>query len=88
MVISVSSLKFLGHIIDQNGVQADPVKTEAIMKMAAPQNTTELRRFTGMVNQVSKFIPNFADYLHPLNSLLSKKNAWLWGPTQNKLLTQ
>ena len=67
---SKTEVKFLGHIIDQNEVRADPLKTEAIMKMAAPQNTTELRRFTGMVNQLSKFIPNCADHLQPLNSLL------------------
>ena len=81
---SKTQVKFLGHIIDQNGVRADPAKTEAIIQMAAPQNTTELRRFTGMVNQLSKFIPNCADYLHPLNSLLSKKNVWLWGPSQEQ----
>ena len=43
---SKTQVKFLGHIIDQNGVQADPVKTEAIMKMAAPQNSTELRKWS------------------------------------------
>ena len=80
---SKTRVKFLGHIIDQN---ADPAKTEAIIQMAAPQNTTELRRFTGMVNQLSKFIPNCVDYLHPLNSLLSKKNAWLWGPSREQIL--
>ena len=79
---------FLGHIIDQNGVRADPVKTEAIIQIAASQNTTELRRFTGMISQLSKFIPNCADCLHPLNSLLRKKNAWLWGQAKNKLLLQ
>ena len=73
--VSKTQLKFLGHIIDQNGVKADPAKTEAIIQMPVPQNVTEVRRFIGMVNQLSKFIPNCADLLHPLTALLSKKNV-------------
>ena len=82
--VSKTQLKFLGHIIDQNGVKADPAKTEAIMQMPVPQNVTEVRRFIGMVNQLSKFIPNCADLLHPLTALLSKKNVWAWGPSQEE----
>ena len=82
--VSKTQLKFLGHIIDQNGVKADPAKTEAIMQMPVPQNVTEVRRFIGMVNQLSKFIPNCADLLHPLTALLGKKNVWTWGPSQEE----
>ena len=84
--VSKTQLKFLGHIIDQSGVRADPAKTEAIMQMSAPQNVAEVRRFVGMVNQLSKFIPNCADLLHPLTALLSKKNVWSWGPSQEEAL--
>ena len=45
------SIRFLGHVIDGTGVHADEQKLEAIQKFPAPTNTTELRRFTGMVNQ-------------------------------------
>ena len=40
--VSKTQLKFLGHIIDQNEVKADPAKTEAIMQMSVPQNVTEV----------------------------------------------
>lgn len=33
-----------------------------------------------MVNQLAKFSRNIAE--KPLRDLLSKKNAWSWGPTQ------
>jgi len=39
-----------------------------------------------MVNQLSKFILNCANLLHPLNALLSK-NAWKWGPSQEEAFT-
>ena len=85
--VSKSQLKFLGHIIDETGVQADPAKTEAVIQMSPPKNVTEVRRFIGIVNQLSKFIPNCATILHPLNVLLSKKNEWTWGPSQEEAFT-
>ena len=50
--------------------------------MAEPTDIHELRRFLGMVNQSGKYIPNLAELTHPLRELLSKKNAWVWGPPQ------
>lgn len=47
-----TSLKFLGHLIDQTGIRADPDKTAAIQKMKPPTNVSELRRFLGMVNSL------------------------------------
>ena len=36
---------------------------------------------------IYKFIPNCATLLHPLNVLLSKKNEWTWGPSQENAFT-
>ena len=48
-------LKFLGHLVDGEGIRADPNKTSAIMEMKPPTDISELRRFMGMVNQLGKF---------------------------------
>ena len=77
-------LKYLGHLIDQRGIQADPDKTSAIREMKPPTNISELRRFMGMVNQLGKFSSNLADLTQPLRQLLSKKSTWMWGPAQDK----
>ena len=79
-----SQLKFLGHIVDQDGVRADPDKTSAIIDMSPPTNVSELRRFMGMVNQLGKFSPNLTDLSQPLRALLTKKSTWLWGPQQDR----
>ena len=50
-----SKITFLGHLIDENGIQADPEKTSSILQMKPPTNVPELRRFLGMVNQLGKF---------------------------------
>ena len=53
-----TTVRFLGHIIDSEGVRADPEKTEAISRMDTPTSTSELRRVLGMmVNQLGKFSP-------------------------------
>ena len=79
-----SSVKFLGHIVDQEGIHADPEKTEAIRQMKAPDNVTELRRFMGMINQLGKFIPNLAELTQPLRELLSKSSMWVWNSPQTQ----
>ena len=61
-----SQLKFLGHLIDHEGIRADPDKTSAITEMEPTTNISELRHFMGMVNQLGKFSPNLANLTHPL----------------------
>ena len=61
-----SSIKFLGHIIDQEGVRLDPERITALLGMRAPTDIPELRRFMGMANQLGKFSPNLATISQPL----------------------
>ena len=82
-----TSLTFLGHVIDQRGITADPNKTAAIQQMETPKSVSKLRRFLGMVNQLGKFSPNIAELSKPLRELLSAKKAWLWTPAQDKAFT-
>ena len=79
-----TSVKFVGNIVDSDGVRADPEKVEAILQMKAPTDQTELRRFLGMVNQLSKFQPQTAEFTKPLRDLLSSKNQWLWSNDQDE----
>ena len=82
-----TSLKFLGHVVDQAGIHADPDKTSAITKMPPPATVTELRRFLGMVNQLGKFTPNLAELTKPLGDLLSATD-WFWGPEQDRAFSE
>ena len=47
---SKTGMKFLGHIISAQGIEADPDKISAIVNMSPPTDITSLRRFLGMVN--------------------------------------
>lgn len=50
---SRNKAKFVGHIIDADGIRADPDKIQAIKDMNPPSNVSDVRRFLGMVNQLS-----------------------------------
>ena len=65
--------RFLGHIIDGNGIHPDPQKLSAVLQMERPKNVTDVRHFMEMANQLGKFSPNVAELSQPLQELLSKK---------------
>ena len=52
--------------------------------MEEPKSVSNLRRFLGMCNQLSKFSPDLAETTKPLRDLLSKKNAWVWDQAHKK----
>ena len=52
--------------------------------MPPPSNVPEVRRFLGLVNQQSKYIPQLAEKTEPLHGLLKKNNHWVWGEQQTK----
>lgn len=51
-------IKYLGHLLDQRGVQPDPAKVEAIKQMPQPTDVSGVRAFLGAVNFYGKFVPN------------------------------
>ena len=75
---------FLGQVIDRTGVHPDGSKVSAIKNVPIPNSVTEVRRFLGMANQLSKFIPNLSDVTEPLRKLLLKDCQWTWGCAQQE----
>ena len=57
-------------------------KVQAIEKAPTPSNVSQLHSFIGLVNYYCKFLPNLANTLAPLYSLLQKDKKWLWGSDQ------
>nr|GEY88315.1 hypothetical protein [Tanacetum cinerariifolium] len=44
----LSNVKFLGHMIDSEGIHVDPVKIEAIKDWVSPKTPTEIHQFLGL----------------------------------------
>ena len=79
---SQSQVKFLGQVVDSDGIRPDPDKVRAIREVQPPKNVSDVRRFLGMSNHLSKFAPNLAEKTKPLRELLNKSNQWVWGLPQ------
>ena len=60
-----TEVKFLGQIIDDNGICPDPSKIAAIQNVSEPKCVSGVHRFLGMINQISKFLPGLADKTQP-----------------------
>ena len=71
-------VKYMGHILSKQGISPVKSKLEAIQQAPRPADVSQLRSFLGMINNYSKFIPDFSSKLHPLFELLSNKTKWFW----------
>ena len=72
-------VKYLGHIVSNQGVRVDPDKTEVVRTARAPVNKKELRSFLGLLNYYRKFIKDYAAIAAPLSRLTGTKIPWEWG---------
>ena len=64
-------IKFLGHVLSENGLEADLEKIECIQS-AFPRNKSELRSILGVLQYYGKFCPKMSDIIAPLNNLLKE----------------
>ena len=83
-----TSLRFLGYVINEEGLRPDSRKVKAIQDFPSPTNKTDLRRLNGMLNQMAKFIPHLASTNAPMRALLKEGHEWHWGPQQEEALRQ
>ena len=81
-VFSVPALTFLGHQVSASGVAPGADKVKALQDMPNPEDLSQLRSFLGLATYLAKFVPNLADTVAPLTSLLA--NDWNWSPECSK----
>ena len=77
-----SSVTYLGHVIDEQGLHPMPDKIRAIHQAPTPRSLTELKSYLGLLTYYSKFLPHLASSLRPLYNLLRKGTPWQWGSEQ------
>ena len=80
----MSEVPFMGHLLTADGLITDPNKVHAIKDMPTPTDVKSLKRFLGMVNYVSKFLPNLSSVSEPLRRLEVKDAEWCWLPVHNE----
>ena len=70
---AVSKLNFFGHIIDEQVIPPVPEKVTALENFPQPTSLRQLRRFLGLVNYYSRFIPSCSRILTPLTNMLQQQ---------------
>ncbi|CAI2738976.1 unnamed protein product [Dicrocoelium dendriticum] len=82
--LMMSSITYLGSIIDSSGRRPDPNKIKAIKLMPHPTNKATLQSFLGLVNYYHNFVPQMHELRAPLNALLANESVWNWSPQCQK----
>ena len=72
----LDSIEYLGHEINQEGIQPLEKEVTAIKQAPTPKTVAQLESFLGMINYYGKFIPNLSSIVAPLNQLRHKNRQW------------
>jgi BarA-like signal transduction histidine kinase len=75
-VFGVSSGKFLGFMVLQHGIEANPDKIKAILEMSPPKTVKEVQSLTGKAAALNRFVSRSTDKCLPFFRTLSKAFQW------------
>ena len=70
--------KLLGHIISKDGIKIDPSRVQAIQNIDFPRSKKEIQSFLGKINFLRRFIPNFAEIVRVVTTMLKKYTILKW----------
>ena len=68
--------KFLGFMVSQRGIEANPDKIRAIMEMKPPRNVKEVESLNGKVAALNRFVLRATDKCLPFFRTLKKSFEW------------
>ena len=74
-VFGVSSGKFLGFMVSQKGIEANPNKIKAVLEMTPPRTVKEVQSHTGRVAALNHFVLRATDKCLPFFKTLRKAFA-------------
>ena len=72
----VSARKFLGFMVNNPGIEANPDKIKAVLDMHPPSNIKEIQHLTRRIDALSRFVSRSSDKCRPLFQVLKKAFHW------------
>ena len=72
----VSTRKFLGFIVNIQGIEANPDKIKVVLDMLPPSNIKEIQRLTGRITARSCFVSKANEKCQPFVQVLKKAFQW------------
>lgn len=80
-------IKYLGHTISSEGIQANDEKIQAIVDWETPQTVESLRSFLGLASYFRKFVKDFSLIAGPLHDVVTKKLKQNKGQNKKKTVS-
>jgi len=77
-MFGVEARKFLGFLLTERGIEANPEKCAAIIAMRSPISVKEVQQLTGRMVTLSKFVSAGGDKGHPYFQCLKRNNRFVW----------
>ena len=73
-------IEFAGFMVNARGVSPDPAQIAALKEFLRPRDITGVWSFLGLANQLSGFIPDFAQMTKSLRGLTGRNASFIWLP--------
>jgi hypothetical protein len=83
-VFRVKKGKFLGCLVSTKGIEANPRKIEAILRMEPPSTKKWAQRLAGRLASLNRFISISAKRNLPFFEIMKSTEVFQWGPAQQK----
>lgn len=64
--------EFLGHIVTQHGIKANPKKIQCVVNFPLPKTPKEIKQFLGLTGYYRKFIKDYSLIAKPMTKFLQK----------------
>ena len=90
-------VKYVGHVVSEQGIEADPEKVDKIKHWPTPTNPEQVRQFLGFAGYYRKFVKDFSKIAKPLSELMPRsamkksrrprqvyQAEWKWGNEQDE----
>ncbi|XP_074358737.1 putative mitochondrial protein AtMg00860 [Apium graveolens] len=74
----VGSRKFLGLMVSNRGIEANPDKIKAILDMEPPRSIKDVQKLTGRVASLGRFISKSREKFLPFFKALKKLKDFTW----------
>lgn len=81
-VFGVRSGIFLGFLVSESGIDANPKKVDAIISLPQPKNIKDIQWLTGRIAALNRFISKSSDKKIPFFTMLRHNKKFTWGPTE------